>query len=287
MKRLARYLLFAAVCLTLAATVQAQQLITSIPATDALPSPAAQAQGEEEDFIVPSRPSLSNPAEFQRAGVLQLEYGYDAAFRAAGFRVQQVAPLALRFAASRRVLLEADLDTVSSQTDETHTRMTGIGDTQLGVQVVAVKETEEHPALAFAYYVKLPSASQNKNLGSGRFDHKILMLVSKKVGGTTVDFNAVYLINGREHESGWVTGGEYALAFSHGFKKKLGVQGEISGQTKDDAQPVGLFTLGALTYNVNRRLVLDGGMRFGLTSDAPRVGVFAGLTVGIANLYKK
>jgi hypothetical protein len=84
-----------------------------------------------------------------------------------------------------------------------------------------------------------------------------------------------------------VTGGEYALALSRGFKNKFGVQGELSGQTKDDAQPVGVFTLGAVTYNVNRRLILDGGMRFGLTHDTPRVGVFAGLTVGIANFYKR
>ena len=41
----------------------------------------ARAQGsssssDEPDFIVPSRPTVSNPAEFQRPGVLQLEFGY-------------------------------------------------------------------------------------------------------------------------------------------------------------------------------------------------------------------
>jgi len=34
-------------------------------------------------------------------------------------------------------------------------------------------------------------------------------------------------------------------------------------------------------------LILDGGVRFGLNPEAPRVGVFAGLTLGIANVFKK
>ena len=52
-------------------------------------------------------------------------------------------------------------------------------------------------------------------------------------------------------------------------------------------QPRGIYALGALTYKVNRRLRLDGGMRFGLNPEAPRVGVFAGFTVGAVNLRRK
>ena len=48
-----------------------------------------------------------------------------------------------------------------------------------------------------------------------------------------------------------------------------------------------MFALGAVTYQVNRRLVLDSGMRFGLTHDTPRAGFFAGMTVGLANLYRR
>ncbi len=48
----------------------------------------------------------------------------------------------------------------------------------------------------------------------------------------------------------------------------------------------GIFALGAVTYKVNRRLQFDAGMRFGLNKDAPRVGVFAGFTVGIGKPFK-
>jgi hypothetical protein len=219
--------------------------------------------------------------------VLQLEYGYDANFHAEQFRTEQTAPLTLRFAASSGLLLEADLDSVISETDDGGSRMTGVGDTRIGFQVVALKDTEQHPALAFAYYVKLPTASEEKGLGTGRFDHRIVLLLSKKFGAVDMDLNGGYLIVGRENESGWVTGGQGALSFSGEFENGFGLESELSGQTKDDILPKGLYALGAITYKVNRRFRLDGGMRFGLTEESPRVGVFAGMTVGVAQLFGK
>ena len=288
-KLLPELILFFAFLILSASIACAQQLI--IPTTDSLPPNTLQAQSgkqeEEEEFINPARPGVSNPAEFQKPGVLQIEYGYDASFRASGFRLQQTAPVALRFAATSHLLFELDLDTVNSQTDERRTHMTGIGDTRIGFQIVTLKDTEKHPALAFAYYAKLPTASTEKGLGTGRVDHKIITLLSKKFGETDVDFNAAYLIVGREEERGWVTGGQAALGISREFENNYGFEAELSGQTKDDAQPPGLYALGALTYKVNKRFVFDSGMRFGLTQDAPRVGVFAGVTVGVADFYRK
>lgn len=283
-KRFAGFLILACFLLIPADRAFAQQMVSRLAVTDTLPSAA---QNEEEEFIKPGRPSVSNPAEIQKAGVLQLEYGYDGNFRATEFRSQHTAPLSLRFAASDRLLLEADLDTIKSELDETGTRMTGLGDTRLGFQIVALKDTEQHPALAFAYYVKLPSASQGKGLGTGRFDHKFLTLISKRFGEVDMDLNGALLVVGREGAPGWITGGQGALSFSGEFENGFGLEGELSGQTKDDVQPKGLFALGAVTYKLNRRLRLDAGMRFGLNSDAPRFGVFTGITVGVADLYKK
>jgi hypothetical protein len=287
-QRLSSLLLFALLLLATVSSLHAQQL-SAAPTTDALPSvyaPAVQ-QSEEEDFIKPARPGVAAPAEIQKPGVLQLEFGYDANFRARDFRTQQTLPLALRFAAASRVLLEVDLDTLKSETDRMGVRETGIGDTRVGVQIVALKDTEAHPALAFAYYAKLPSASAAKGLGTGRVDHKIILLLSKKFGETDVDFNGAYLIVGREMEAGWVTGGQAALSISREFENNLGFQAELSGQSKDDVLAPGVYALGALTYKANRRLIFDAGMRFGLSEDAPRVGVFAGMTVGVADFYHR
>ena len=97
-----------------------------------------QTQGEtnddEPDFIVPARPTASNPAEFQSPGVLQIEYGFNGNWRARDYSSQQDTPLALRLAVTRRLLFELDTDSPFSQ-KENGVRETGAGDTQLGAQV--------------------------------------------------------------------------------------------------------------------------------------------------------
>ena len=251
-------------------------------------SPARhQNEEEEEEFIEPSRPTIANSAEFQKPGVLQIEYGYDGNFRSDEFRSQQTAPLTLRFAVSERVLLDFNLATVISEVDEMRERKTGVGDTRVGIQVLALKDTERHPAVAFAYYVKLPSASSEKELGTGRTDHRVVALFSKKIGETDFDLNFAYLNVGREFGDKRASGGQAAFAVSHEFKNKFGLIGEIAGQSEDDVQPKGVFAHGALTYKGNKRVQFDAGMRFGLNREAPRVGIFAGVTVGVADFFKK
>ena len=250
---------------------------------------AASAQSpdpDEPDFIVPSRPTVSNPAEFQRPGVLQLEFGYSANFHAPGVSTEQDLPLALRFAISRRLLFEFDGDSPISQT-VAGVKTTGVGDTQLGIQVVLQHEKESRPGVSFAYYVKLPTASSAKGLGTGRVDHNFIGFISKKIGETTVDFNAIYLLAGRTSDNGHASSGQAALAASRNVTKRFGIQGELSGFSRNDEQPGAMFALGAVTCQVKRRLVLDSGVRFGLTHDAPRAGFFAGMTVGLANLYRR
>ena len=259
----------------------------------ALACVSAHAQGQSQtppgdegpDFIVPARPTVSNPAEFQRPGVLQLEYGFNGNWRAPGGTSEADTPLALRFAVSRRLLLEFDADTPLSL-GLGGTRTTGAGDTQLGVQAVLQHEARSRPGLAVAYYVKLPAASAAKGLGTGRVDHSLLALVSKKIGKTDLDFNAVYLLAGRTTQTGHASSAQAAFAASRNVTRHFGIQGEVSGFTRNDAQTGAVFTLGVVTYQVNRRLILDGGLRAGLTRDAPRLGAVAGLTVGVADLYR-
>lgn len=108
--------------------------------------------------------------------------------------------------------------------------------------------------------------------------------MSTKLKEVDMDLNAAYLIVGREGKPGWVTGGQGAISFSGEFKNGFGLVGELSGQSKDDVQPRGIYALGGVTYRVNRRLIFDAGMRLGLNPDAPRVGVFTGITFGAADL---
>ncbi|HVF50441.1 MAG TPA: transporter [Pyrinomonadaceae bacterium] len=276
-----------------ATTARAQQRLVF---NDTLPPPAVKSTApeddkddddEDDDFIVPNRPGTAGPAEFHRPGVLQADFGYDGSFHAQDSSTQQTLFMDLRFAVSRRLLLEFDLDNLYSQTDEQGTRVTGVGNSRVGLQLVAVSEGEGRPAQAFAYFLTLPTASVSKGLGTGRFDHKFIWLVSKNTDKTEINFNAAYLLQGRAEGGGWLHGGQGSLSLWREVTKRLGIQGEFSGQSIDEAQPRGLYATGALTYKANRRLAFDAGMRFGLNPSAPRLGVFAGTTIGVADFFKK
>lgn len=57
------------------------------PLREPIQSPAVNSGGQQkDDFIKPSRPTVADPADIQKAGVLQLEFGLDASFDAEEFR---------------------------------------------------------------------------------------------------------------------------------------------------------------------------------------------------------
>ena len=219
----------------------------------------------QPDFIVPARPTVSNPAEFQRPGVLQVEFGYNGNFHSQGsFNTETDFPLAIRFAANRRILLELDNDSPYSLTS-TRIANTGEGDMQLGIQGALLPEKESRPGIAVAYYIKIPTGNPNRSLGTGRVDHNFIGLFSKTVKKTTVDFNAIYLLAGKTSSSGHDSSGQAAFAVTQALTKRFGVQGEISGASRNDQQAGAMYTLGVVTYQLNRRVVFDSGLRFGLT----------------------
>src|SRR5262245_35677705 len=224
--------------------------LSSHAVADAQTNPPAS--DDEKDFVVPARPTFSNPAEFQRPGVLRLEYGYNTNFHAPSVSMAQDTPLALRFAANSRFLLELDSDLVISQSLPGGVRATGFGDMQLGTQGVLEHENESSPGIALAYYIKLPTASSSKGLGSGRVDQNFIALVSKKFGQTVFDFNAIYLLAGRATGRGRASSAQGAIAFSRNLTRRTGIQGEISGFSRNDRQPGAVFGLGVATYQVNQ-----------------------------------
>lgn len=236
------------------------------------------------------RPLVTRPADFQPRGVLQLESGYDAGFRAERLRLRQSAPITLSLAATNRLLFEARIDAATSATDEaTRRRETGFGDARLGFQVLALRENRARPALGLSYRVKLPAADERRGLGTGRLDHDFGLLLTKHFGRESqyvLNFNSALLAVGRARGEGLVTGGQVSLSLSRQYSSRWGVAGELLTQSKDDLLPRGGYAAGAVVYRFNRRFSLDGGLRFGLNDAAPHVGVFFGATLGLAKIFR-
>ena len=231
----------------------------------------------------PNRPTVSNPAHVTQFGVVELEYGLDRTWPQEGIR-QTAGNGLLKFGALCDVELRWNTTSLLSQTDATGTHST-FGDNWLGTEVRVHRQTTWLPTMALSYSFKIPSASTENGLGTGRVDHEFTFGASETVAHFTLDFNFTRFFIGRP-ACGFGQNQQLTLAFSHFIYKKLQFAGEFYGQTQLNNATAGFASsLWALTYAVTPRFVIDGGFEAGLTSGGPHRHAFGGITYSIANLY--
>src|SRR5690348_4365987 len=129
----------------------------------------------------PNRPTVANPADITQYGVLEVEYGWNRQWPSEGivessldglFKVGLLCDVELRWSTT----------SFTSRTNATETR-SGFGDNWIGPQIRFYRQTKRVPTLAFSYSVKIPSASADDELGSGRVDHSLTFLASKDLVG--------------------------------------------------------------------------------------------------------
>jgi hypothetical protein len=232
----------------------------------------------------PNRPTVADPADITQYGVLELEYGWDRMWPQADVHQTSAGGL-VKFGLLCDVELRWTTTSFLSQTDGGVTTR-GFGDNWIGPQIRVYKQTAHVPSLAFGYAVKIPSASTEKGLGTGRVDHAFTFLASKDIAGIHFDFNTTHSWIGRQDSSGFDQNDQINLAFSHPVRGKLLFTGEFYGDTRPNRSAPGFFsTLWALTYAVSPRLVIDGGFEAGITAGGPRRHAFVGATYAIGNLY--
>ena len=231
----------------------------------------------------PNRPTVSNPAHVTQFGVLELEYGLDRTWPEEGVR-QTSANGLLKFGLLCDVELRWNTTSFLSQTDATGTHST-LGDNWFGTQLRFHRQTTWLPTMAFSYSFKIPSASTENGLGTGRVDHSFTFGASETVAHFTFDFNFTQFLIAQPSDT-FAQNQQIALAFSHIIYKGLQCAGEFYGQTQlNNTTPGFASSLWALTYTVSPRFVVDGGFEAGLTSGGPHRHAFGGITYSIANLY--
>lgn len=244
---------------------------------------------EEEITSIPNRPGVANPAEVTQKGVLEIEYGWERAFRSSEFKTRAAAVGLIRFGLTEDFELHLGMENYLSQLSPDHGgRRSGVGDTSPGFKYRFVEEEGIWPTLSFAYDVKVPTASRRKGLGSGRVDHNLTFLASKeKLLGLDWDFNYVLGWIGKEGKKSFDDSHLLALAFFRPLFGPLGISGEIYGGPRVNRQTPGFASTDwAFIYTVTPRVVLDAGVDIGLNSAARDITYFAGITIALVDLYK-
>ena len=231
----------------------------------------------------PNRPTISDPADITECGVVEVEYGWSRGWSGAGNRSDLYGGL-IKFGLLQDLELRWTLDSFLSNHENGRGRR-GVGDHWTGLQYRFHHQSKRIPTMALGYAIKRPSADRHKELGSGHVDHAMVFLASKDIRGLHWDFNTAVLLAGRD-EPGRDRNVELALAFSRPIQGRLGITGEVWGDTRQNTETPGFAsTLWGLTYAVRPRLVVDAGVDFGLTTGTPRKRFFAGLTYALADVY--
>ena len=234
----------------------------------------------------PNRPTVSNPAHVTQYGVLELEYGWDRLWPEEGIHQTSIGGL-LKFGLLCDIELRWNTTSFLSQSDATGTHRT-FGDNWLGTEIRFHRQTTRLPTMAFSYAFKIPSASTENGLGTGRVDHSFTFGASENIAHFNFDFNFTQFLVGRPTASGFDENQQLALAFSRTIHGGLQFAGEFYGETQlNKTTPGFASSLWALTYTVIPRLVVDGGFEAGLTSGGPHRHAFFGATYSIANLYPR
>ena len=228
---------------------------------------------QDELTVVPNRPTVSTPAQPVQPGVLETEWGVDAAAS------QQDINGLLKFGISKNFELRVTNNPLLANSG-TH----GVGDTGAGFKLRITQDSGHRPSLAFMFMAKLPTAGDV--LGSGEVDHAFTFLASKDLGKHHFDFNTVLNLLGRP-QGGFDHDVLNALAWSHPLPGKWGVTAELSGVTSPNAfTRASAQVLASAIYTVRPRLVFDCGMAARITGDIPDATFIAGFTYTIAGLHR-
>ncbi len=247
-------------------TASAQQGSTTVPA------PASA----DQIVAVPNRPTFSSTAETTQRGVLEIEYGFEAADG-----LQDINGL-VKFGFSKDLELRFGNDPIVRQNG-----VAGFGDISAGFKLRLRSQSRIAPTISLLYAADLPTATSG--LGTNALGQAATLLLSKDFGKHHFDINeGVQFLDSTVPNGSWCHQYFSALAYTHPVAKSSDVTAEIAGFSRLDASnPASMTLLAAFTHNFSSRLVFDAGAYFAAFGHLPRAVVFSGVTYSIADLYHR
>ena len=223
---------------------------------------------------VPNRPTFATTAEAVQRGVLEIEYGLEAADAHQNIngliKFGLFANLELRFA---------------NNPVQRDSGVTGTGDSGAGFKYKIFGQAKRRPTFSVLYTAALPTAPASRGIGA--IGHSVQLLASKDFGLHHFDANEGVQFVGRPGSSGFDRNYFSSLSYFYPLTRKWGVTAELAGFSKTNASnPATMVALEAVTYSPEPRLVFDFGGYFAVYGNLPRFTFAAGLTYAIADPYR-
>jgi hypothetical protein len=267
--------------LSIADNVIAQENRSPPDKTGASNAPASTAQSQnqsqnlsvDEIIAVPNRPTFSTTAEAVQRGVLEAEYGMEAADGH-----QNINGL-IKFGIFKNLELR-----FANNPFERDAGVSGLGDSGAGFKYRIISQKGLLPTFSILYTASFSTSTGTRGIGA--MGHGVDILLSKDFGRHHFDFNEGVRLLGRPGIGSYDRNYFSAFDYAHPLPRKWGYAIEIAGFSRANAAtPASMVVLLAATYNVKPRLILDTGVYTSVYGNFPRVTFFAGVTYSIADLY--
>lgn len=227
--------------------------------------------------LSPTRPTIANSSTIQAKGVLQVEVGYDAYPGN-----QQTVAASFFYAPLDRLRLDFGWSAFDHQQDPSG-NTNGVGDVVMGGKVVIKKEQYHRvlPGLAVQYEAELPTAPQQLFQDYGQQAILLLNHHYGKDGDLDLIVNGSVMQANCQAQDGCSYGGQQSVAVSYHLQKTTRLYAEIFGQNVSESNtPPGTYVFGGFYHQFHDAFGIDGGLRFGVSDRAPRIGATLGVVLG-------
>ncbi|MBI2369503.1 MAG: transporter [Deltaproteobacteria bacterium] len=246
------------------------------------PRPVLAGESSREPLAEPDRPDVANSATVVPPRLALLESGWAfARTRGAGGEKRLTLPFALRLGLLADAELNVSGDFLRYRTGGEDSAA-GIGDVLLGGKLRLRDGEEWGPAIGVQPFVKFPAASHARELGSGKVDYSLTLLVDQDLpGGLQATFNAGAAALGKPDQSQAGFRFQHTLALTLAYP--IGPANpfvQVAWASPADAEGGrSLITGPGLLFRVGWRLVLDLGLTLGLRAADDRLQLFGGASV--------
>ncbi|MEO0649777.1 MAG: transporter [Planctomycetota bacterium] len=244
--------------------------------------------GVQREQVTPQRPSISENTQTTAYGTFESEIGlrYDPTDEYAVETRTSVglSPKSELFAIWD-VFRDLDSGQILNDVDGDGEDETGTGDIIVGFKQRLLDETETLPATAIAISTSLPTGSDDGEISSGEIDWFGALIADRTFGRLSLTGFYQLGILGTPDVGDVDSRHTFAIDGTWALDEKINVGAELATliEAEIDQEPVLLTAYGQ--YELNPSMMLDAGMRIGLSEDSPDVVFLIGLTTNLGRFF--
>ena len=254
------------------------------PGTDSATGSATDSAGNPTSSPRLAREAFTTGAGVTDPGVLVLNLGAQAGFDRDGAKSRRM-PTQLALGLTSWLDARVAWSGPTRLQDAVGGSRSGGGDPLFGGQAQALHQDQAGLDLGLAYWHKLPRASVQKGIGSGKADDTLLATGTRTAGAWEFDANAGANWLGRQDGPGRIRQGVATLAVTRTLGPGWNLSLDTSALAATELGARSVTSLLALSRDLTPDLTVDLGAEAGLTRSAERMAIDAGLVWRVCRFW--